>query len=104
MMEINWTDEERFEAMKDMTPEESLAYAKSFYVRITEDPEILSTRPLGFMERLKANIDLIEQSIAAAKMAARNAEFLTQTANIKASESDRLADEMLKDFDPKNFH
>ena len=96
MKEIRWTDEERDEAMKDMSMDEALAYTKSFYQRIMDDPEILATRPPGSMERLKANIDKFEKAVAASKIADRNAEIANQNAAIAQANFDRVADEVLK--------
>ena len=98
MKEIRWTDEERDEAMKDMSMDEALAYTKSFYQRIMDDPEILASRPPGSMERLKAQIDMFEEALAASKVADRNAEIAQQRAQIASADFGRTADDILRNM------
>jgi hypothetical protein len=100
MKEIKWTDEERDEAIKDMSMDEALAYTKSFYQRIMDDPEILATRPPGSMERLKAQIDLFEKALAVSKIADRNAEIAQQEAEMAKARFDRAANDALRRMPP----
>ncbi len=95
LKEIMWTDEEREEAMKDMSPDEKVAYFKSFYQRIVDDPEIAAQMPPGFLETLKAATDDMEKAFEKVKITARNAEFAAQRRAMQQAKFHRLADAAL---------
>src|SRR5689334_11698547 len=102
--EVMRPDEELAEAMKEMSPDEQVAYFKSFYQMIMDDPEMAASLPPETIEGLKQMISDFEQATAASKRANRNLEIAMQNKAIAQGRFDRTVDQLLRTWEPDGDH
>jgi hypothetical protein len=102
--EMMLSDEDLAEAVKDMSPDEQLAYFRDFYRMIMDDPAMSESIPPEALASFKTTIADLEKAITNEKAANRDLSLAIKMKAIAQAKFDRTADQLLKSWMPDKNH